>query len=133
MKPLRNGRMLMIELMIIILFFSLSSVTVVRLFAAASQLSRQSTVSTTLLQTAQSWADLLQAEDDFQAFLQKNGWDEEGDAMSLSVDGGLLKLTGLTIQNGTGGRLIACTLAAFVDEQEMFTLPIVRYAPEDLP
>lgn len=133
MKPLRNSHAVMVELMIIILFFSLSSVVVVRLFAAAHQLNRQSTASTRLLLTAQSWADQLRGEDDFQAFLAENGWKNNEDGLSLAVEGGIVKVTNLHEEEGSNGRLSSCDIAAFMEEQEVFSLPIANYQPEGKP
>ena len=131
MKPLRNGHAIMIELMIIILFFSLSSVVIVRLFATAHQLNRQSTISTKLLLTAQSWADQLMTEDDFSIYLAESGWAKEDDGLSLAVEGGILKVTGILEEDGSNGKLSSCELSAFVDESEVFVFPIARYRPEE--
>jgi len=131
MKSLRKGHAIIIELIIIILFFSLSSVVIVRLFAAAHQLSTQSTASTQLLLTAQSWADQLLSEDDFSIFLSENGWSDEENGLSLAVDGGTLKVTGLREEEGLNGKLTSCEISACLDEQEIFTLPVARYRPEE--
>lgn len=135
MKPLRNSRALMVELMIIIVFFSLSSVIIVQLFAAANHISRESSVSTSLLQSAQSWADRIQAEDDISAFLTGNGWtyQEDGYFFSLAADGGELRVSDIRETQGISGRLVACEVTAYIGEDSIFSLPVARYRGEGAP
>ncbi len=133
MKQFRSSRAIMIELMIIVLFFSLSSVIIVRLFAAADQLSIHCTASAKLLQTGQSWADRLQAEEDIPGYLLANGWTQDENGLSLSVDGGILSVSGIKAEEGANGWLDSCELTAFTDQQEIFTLPIARYRSEAQP
>ncbi|HPF87711.1 MAG TPA: hypothetical protein PK537_06615 [Candidatus Limiplasma sp.] len=133
MKPLRSGHVVIVELIIVILFFSLSSVVIVRLFVAASQLSRQSTASTDLLLSCQNWADQLLAEDDYAAYLAANGWTADGDGLSLAVDGGTLKASAFAREEGSNGQLLSCELSACVDNEEVFALPVARYQTEGAP
>ena len=123
----------MIELMIIILFFSLSSVIIVQLFAAAHRLSVQSSGSTKLLLSAQSWADRMLTEDDVTAFLLENGWADGGNGLYLEADGGTLWVSRHVVEKGTGGKLMSCEITAYVQEKEVFTLPVARYSLEGEP
>jgi hypothetical protein len=133
MKPLRNSRAVLMELMIIVLFFALSSVIIVRLFAAAHQTSSQSAESAKLLQAAQTWADRLRASDDFTAELRDNGWNPAEGGFMLAAGGGALSVTGLREEEGLRGSLSACELSASILGREIFVLPIARYMPEGEP
>lgn len=133
MKSFRKGHAIIVELIIVILFFSLSSVIIMRLFSAAHQLSEQSTASTKLLLAAQSWADQLMAEDDFTVFLAENGWSGDEDGFALEVDGGTLKATGFYEEQGLNGSLSSYEIAAFVNQREVFAFPVARYRGEDVP
>lgn len=73
---MHQGRrnILLIELIIVILFFSLSAVVTLQVFAKAHQRTAQSKLITQALIAAEDWAEQVCVSDDPAAYLGQNGW-----------------------------------------------------------
>ncbi len=127
MRGVRRMNLALIELLIALLFFSLSSVVILRLFAATYDASVQSQQRTRALATAQNWADTAYALDFTDDALLALGWREEGGALALEEDGLSLTMT-LAFEDAPYGRMLRGALAVENErEQALLTLPLAKF------
>jgi type II secretory pathway pseudopilin PulG len=122
-----RGNTLLVELLVVILFFALSQTIVLQVFAKAQQINRESETIHHALTRARDVAETLVVSDDAQATLEELGFTQtddgslvaEGDGYSLSA-----MVTNLTQTTGT---LTTVTLAATRDGVEIFSFPATHY------
>lgn len=122
-----KGNMLLIELVIVILFFSLSQVVIVQVFSEA----QRKTVNTTWLNTA-----LAQAEDTVERLAKEEKPDEALKAMGYEQDGEdyvYREVSGVelvaTIHRLTqpAGEMVRVEISARQGDAELFVLPSLQY------
>ena len=138
MNERRKPNAMLIELVIVILFFAISASIILQLFVAAHDRSVQSDVENTAVLTAEDIVERFAASSlGADAFFEDLGWIEEpnGYGLQTSVDGHTLRLvsTGST-EDTTAGTLDDLTLTIYDSDREVVSLPMVRYTPkEDTP
>lgn len=129
MKDSHRANTLLVELLIVILFFMLAATTIVELFATARQKSRTATIRTEAVMLAQNMADELYLSEDPDSVLnayafkqEENGWVFDKDSYQINVTKEEDKLT-----NGT---LRKMEISVSADDQVLFTLPCDKYMAE---
>jgi hypothetical protein len=123
----QNGHSVLIELMVVILFFALSSVIILRLYTTAHISGNTSLVSTRVLLQAQNWSDMIYSAEDVPSLLLNDGWTANNSQLTLQVDGGLLVVSGMSEETGANGNLFSCEMSAYAGAERIFEYPIVRY------
>ena len=70
-----KNKVLLMEIVVVLFFFSISAVTTLQLFARASGIARQSSLNARALIRCEDWAERLMAADDpSQALSEAEGW-----------------------------------------------------------
>lgn len=130
----RKPNSMLIELVIVILFFAISAGIILQLFMAAHERSSQSTFDTTALLLAEDLAARFQTSDlPADDFIQAEGFAQEPDGAKKTFTHGAqtvrMALSGESKQTGAG-TLDAWMLDVYDGERLAFSLPISRYIPE---
>ncbi|HPS82273.1 MAG TPA: hypothetical protein PLP25_10510 [Candidatus Limiplasma sp.] len=119
-----KGNILLVELLIVILFFTLSQVIVLQAFVKAQQLNREAGITNLALLRAEDTAETLAVSDNAEESLGFTATD--GLFQAESEDG--YRITAeITHFTQTTGVLTTVTVKAFRDMTELFALPAVRY------
>lgn len=126
-----KGNMLLIELTIVILFFSISQLAVARIFAAADQKARQSDLLSVALLSAEDTAEGLACQEDPEAALRRWGFAEENGQYVRSDERGFDLLVSVEKQAWTAGKLLQIEIVAREEGRELFRLPVDRYLPRE--
>lgn len=139
MNGARKPNAMLIELVIVILFFSISAGIILQLFVAAHDRSMQSDTDTAALLLSEDMAERFAASDlPLDAFLDADGWTSilGNHEKTLTPDGARplrMALDGSTLDMGPGA-LDTLTLTVYDGERVCVTLPINRYtAREGMP
>jgi len=136
MQGRNKNDVLLTELVIVILVFSLVAVTVVQMFVAARQRSAHSGHLERALIAAQDWAERLSGADDANRLLADAGFAlaEEDTYVLERADAGLVIEARVETEVVTGaGKLLSATVSVFgvEDEAALVELPAVRYIPTE--
>lgn len=122
-----RGNMLLIELVIVLLFFSLSQVVVVQVFAAAQKKAVDSRITHAALTMAQDVAERLSCVDEPEGLLNELGFAECDEAYVLT-DGGGFELCAQVARTGqSAGVLKTVTLTATRGGEVLFAFPCATY------
>lgn len=127
-----SRNLLLIELIIVIFFFSLSAVITLQAFVHAYEDTQENERLTSAMILAQDWAEQLYAAEDPQAFLQEKGWTSMTDGFETRQEGFHLTVS-LEVaeeQAGQSHRMRVTVLpdgGAYAGEHALVTLPVVRY------
>lgn len=130
-----RGRVTLLELVFVTLFFALSSVLILRLFIVSDAMRNASGASTQAAIAAQDWADRLYASpEDMRVVLQDGGW-------QYDLDGGLtlkeaeytLFATDFISESIATGALTGCRITAYHGQDMLFTLPVSRFRQGEAP
>lgn len=125
----QNGRMntLLVELIIVVLFFMLASTTLVQIFGAAKQYSNRAGACTQAMMQAQNMAEVLYAAPSVEDKL--SGWGFELTEGQWRKDCESYVMIAECVQESTeAGTLLRTTLSPLYQGEALFTLPVVRYA-----
>lgn len=129
----QNGRVnaLLVELLIVVLFFMLASTTLMEIFGAAKQYSTRAGARSEALMQAQNLAETLYAADAPQdklaelGFVQgEAGWDKAESLYHLTVT--------CDEEAGEAGALRRMTITAVYNGETLFALPADRYIPGEV-
>lgn len=126
-----KGNMLLIELVIAILFFSLSQVAIVQVFAAAQQKASDSRALHAALMAAEDVAERLSREDEPEAALLGMGFMDKDGGFVLSGGAGFDLYVSVTRTRGGAGELISATVSARRKDVELLALPCAYYVAEE--
>lgn len=126
---------LLTEIIIALLFFSLSSIIMVQLFAAGYEKSLDSKLSSQALYCAQDWAEqAIAAPLSPPDFFKSNGWVETEDGVLSYQHGDTLTLEyTFQLSQGNGGGVLytgSLSLQAPRDDAPLLTLPLTQYRRE---
>lgn len=123
-----NGRVnaLLVELLIVLLFFMLASTTLMEIFGAAKLNSSRAGASNAALMQAQNVAEQLYAADDVEQALEALGFAKEGEDWCLNSGEYELIASYLYTQDNAGV-LRQVELTAMYHGEALFTLPATRY------
>lgn len=126
-----KGNIVLVELVIVLIFFSLSQVILVQVFAMAQHKNVQSRLTGDALLAAQDAAEQLALCDDPEALLKSLGFAQEGglyrrEAAGYSLEAAIARLS------QPGGALLSVRLTAEAEDATLFTLPVTRYLPGEV-
>ena len=126
-----RSNIVLLELLIIILFFSLSSVVILRLFQTAHQQMERSTKTNGSLMNVQCWAERLYAQEDPVGYLTKIGWSmvDKNEYTRIHEPTGVLLRAYVTVEDSEQGRVCRTVITAEDKDLLLFTLPVCRYFP----
>ena len=122
---------LLVELLLVILFFMLGATTLVELFANAKHRTIQARATNTAIMEAQNIADDLYGTDDPDAVLKALGFSEADGVWTLEEDEYTLKVTQQE-EVAEAGVLRTFTVSATGDGADLFSLPSTRYVPKEV-
>ncbi len=124
MKP--KGRIVMVELLIAFLFFSLSAVIALQLFAHGYEFSRDSTLRAGALREAQSLADRLYTASSAEKLLKEAGF-EKDEADYVRAQGEVAYTVALSAHGTDAGVMQSMIVTVSEGDTVLFTLPVKRY------
>lgn len=135
MSGRNRSNVLLVEILIAVLFFMLSAVVLVRVFAAARNMSVRSGVETRALAEAQNVADIVCAAQDVDAALQEGGfvsshgvWTRDDGDYTLYIEGGIQPCENGSFWQGEVRAYYKKSVGNGVRSDEaLFALPCLRY------
>ena len=123
---------LLMEILIVVLFFALCSTVILDVFVGAHNQSERAGAQADALTAAQSLADRLYAADERQDVLRRSGFvEDENGAWHLDCGTYALLVT-LGEEAYPAGTLETAQVTAMEAEQTLFTLPSARYVPGEV-
>lgn len=123
-----KGNMLLIELVIVLLFFSLSSAVLLQVFAKAQQINTNSRIANEALLAAENAAETLCASSDAKQALIALGFEKASESFyTLTSDAGYRLTASLRRLTQPSGVQMMVDLQAFRGDTSLFTLPAARY------
>jgi len=128
-----KGNTLLIELMVVILFFALSQAIVLRVFAHAQALNQVAQVTNIALMRAEDTAETLAVSTDTVTALQSLGFSSTGEDYELVSPDGYRLTASIHRFTQPSGELTTVELHAYRGITELFVLPAVRYQGVSMP
>ena len=122
---------LLVEIMIAVLFFALSSTVVLQTFVVTRNQSREAGIYDTALMEAQNIADRIYASSDYEAALEKAGFARNEQGWTLPQDEYELRVTAQE-ETTAAGKLVTAEVSAYHKDEALLTLPCVRYFPGEV-
>ncbi len=130
MKNGSRANALLIELLIVILFFMFAATTLVELFGLARQRSQRAETATEAVLEAQNTAELLYDAEDTDACLTEMAFEHGENAWTLEKDGYTLRVTEEN-QETEAGVLRTMHVAAEYKGETLVSLPSTRYLEKE--
>lgn len=127
-----RGNTLLVELVIVILFFTLSVSIVLQVFARAQTLNRDADVLNHALMQAENTAETLSVSTRPEDVLQSLGYARRENGFEAVADGYRISAT-VNRFTQPSGELITVALQGWQGDKLLFTLPAVRYLGGDAP
>ena len=124
--------MLLIELVIVILFFSLSQVVLVQVFAGSQILTKENEDLNYAVLELQNLAEQLYAGADPEQTLLENGFEQEDGQYVYPVRRGIHLGVTLQQEEQPSGLLVEMILSAHLEKTELMTFSCVRYFPMEV-
>ncbi len=125
-----KGNMLLIELVIVILFFSLSQVVIVQVFAQAQRRTLENSRMNSALMRAQSMLEYMTGVQNPEKTLEGMGLKGENGVYTMEGDGYQLEASVRHLSQ-PAGELVTVDFTARQDDKEMFAIPSVQYFPRE--
>lgn len=129
MKSGSRSNALLVELLIVVMFFMLSSTVLLQVFATSRNQSARAGWLNAALNVAQNTADRLYAAEDAEdaeAVLRDMGFEADGDVWRLSADGFDLTVSSQEAQE-EAGVMRRHQVKATHDAEVLLELPVARY------
>lgn len=126
-----KGNILLVELMIVILFFSLSQLVVVRLFLSAHEKATDARILSAALLCGEDVAERLAGEPNPDGALLGMGFMGGNGSYVRSDSDGFDLLVNLKRETGAAGDLIRSTVTAQANGKELFALSGAYYAAKE--
>lgn len=123
---------MLIELIIVILFFSISVSIIMQLFVAASERSKQSEAENLAVFYAEDIAERFIASGEALDAFFADGWTQAGDGWerALDADGRALRMVaGGTEEETAAGTLATLDVTIYDGDRVAASLPVSRYIP----
>ncbi len=131
MREGNRANILLVELLLVILFFMLSMTTIVELFGAARVKSRHALATNSAVLEAQNLAERLYVEDDAAAELSRSGFAEMGESWVLTEKDYTLEAV-INEETQESGTLRVVTITGKMGDKELFSIPSSRYIPREV-
>ena len=129
MRDTHRSNTLLLELLIVILFFSLALTTIVQIFTNARLQSRRATARTEAITLVQNLADEVYLSEKPEQVLARYGLTGEDNQWTYEGENYTLTVTEMDEKNEAGTlRRMTFSVASMGDE--LFSLPCDRYIPE---
>lgn len=126
-----RGNMLLIELVITLLFFSLSMMVIMQVFATAQQKASDSRLVSRALMRATDVAERLSREEHPDALMKRLGFMGADGRYALSDEAGYDICVTLALQEQPAGMLRSATVEARQGERLLVALPSAYYVPKE--
>lgn len=126
-----QGNILLIELLIVILFFSLSQVVMVRVFASAHEKSHESVQLRHALMACQDVAEQLSVSEEPAALLLSQDFSGADGSYFRCDEHGFDLYVSCQREETSAGALLISTVTARKDDKEILTLPVSLYVPKE--
>lgn len=126
-----QGNILLIELLIVILFFSLSQVVMVRVFASAHEKSHNSVQLRHALMACQDVAEQLSVSEEPDALLLRMDFNGEDGTYFRCDENGFDVYVHCQREDTAAGTLLTSTVTAQKENREILTLPVSLYVPKE--
>jgi len=126
MKSANRSNALLVELLIVALFFMLASPVLLDLYSTARNQSVLSGNMTSALNQVQNVADRLFVEEDTEAALQDMGFERQENGWAKKTGYGSIVVTAQE-ESTPAGILLKAQVSAQQEDQLLFTLPVTRY------
>ena len=131
MREGHRANALLVELLLVILFFMLGSTTLVEIFADAKHQSLQARAMNFAIMEAENISDDLYGADDPDKVLQDLGFTKENDSWILTQKEYTLTVTQKD-EETENGVLRKVTIDGKGDGKDLFSLPSTRYIPKEV-
>ena len=128
-----KGNTLLIELMVVILFFALSLTIVLQVFSRAQALNSDAQITNDALLCAEDAAETLAVSANAEEALRSLGFAPNGGDYELVSPNGFRLVASLSRFSQPSGELTRVSLSAYRGANELFTLPAVRYQEVNTP
>jgi len=126
-----QGNILLIELLIVILFFSLSQVVMVRVFASAHEKSHDSVQLRHALMACQDVAEQLSVSEEPDALLLQLDFNGEDGNYFRCDEHGFDLYVQCQREETPAGTLLCSTITAQKDSKEILSVPVSLYVPKE--
>jgi len=127
MRTNRRSNALLVELLIVVMFFMLAFSVLLQVFAAARGQSERAGQITRALAGAQNVADRLYAAEDAEEELAAMGFAGQ-DGLWAREEDGLETLVSSAIEESGAGALLRAEVRVLAGGDELVSLPLARYA-----
>lgn len=126
-----KGNTLLIELIIVLLFFALSQTVVVSMFAAAHEKAERSSILSSALVYTEGVAERLSIEESPDTALTDMGF-AGGDGIYVYANSEGYDVT-VTVdrEDKPAGEMLCITVTASKDGEELVSLPVQQYLPKE--
>ncbi len=131
MRQGHRANALLVELLLVILFFMLGSTVIVELFAGAKHQSLRARASSAAVLEAENLAEDLYAAEDPESVLRDLGFEKNDDTWTRTAEEYTLTVTRAE-EETEAGVLRIFTLTAAGDGETLFSLPSTRYLPKEV-
>ena len=131
MKEGGRANALLVELLLVILFFMLGATTLVQLFADSRHKTIQAKATNVAIMEAENIADGLYGTDDPDAMLKEYGFSEQDGVWTLAKGEYTLTVTREDEDTETGV-FRKFTINGHGDGKDLFALPSTRYLPKEV-
>jgi hypothetical protein len=131
MRDGHRANALLVELLLVILFFMLGSTTLVEIFADAKHKSLQARAMNAAVMEAENISDDLYGADDPEKVLADLGFTKENDSWILTEKEYTLTVTQKD-EETENGVLRIFTIDGRGDGKDLFSLPSTRYIPKEV-
>ena len=122
---------LLVEIMIAVLFFALSSTVVLETFVVTRNQSRLADVYNVALMEAQNIADKIYASGEVEQTLEQAGFTQEGDVWTYTEEVYNLRVV-VSEEETEAGVLLSAEVSAVHQDEAILTLPCSRYIPREV-
>ena len=126
MKSHNRSNALLVELLIVILFFMLSATILLKVFATSRIQSDKAGLTGEALSYAQNVAERIYAADDAEDALTKMAFESNGDTWTLDTGKFTVRVTA-SVENTQAGEMLNWTVQALLGDEVLFSLPVSRY------
>ncbi|MEF9880200.1 MAG: hypothetical protein RR653_00725 [Clostridia bacterium] len=127
-----KGNMLLVELVIAILFFSLSQVVIMQVFATSQQMANESKLLHKALNVSEDVAEQLSGESQPDAMLLSLGFMGGNGSYILADPAGFDLHVDLTRLEQPAGQMIRATLSVRREQQLLFSFPSAYYIAKEV-
>lgn len=132
MRKSSQANALLVEIMLVVLFFCISCTAILELFVVTRQQSDRAAILSHAQYEIQSLSDVLFLADDAEALLSDLGFQKTGESWSRSYENGLDILVSGSWEDTEAGQIRHVGISAVSNGEDLFSLPCDRYFPGEV-